>query len=108
MSKYFISILPLILLVLSGCVETVYKTEVRYVRPEIPESIISPCEQITFNGIQTNGDLLMSYISLNSAYSICSAKVNSIRQIIQSYSEIYGIEDYTSSNVNEQNIEEQK
>lgn len=90
MSKYFISILLLILLVLSGCAETVYKTEVKYVRPEIPASMISPCEAIPFDGIQTNGDLLMSYISLNSAYSICSAKINSIRQILQSYDDIYG------------------
>ena len=84
-----IAVLFSLLFLFTGCVKTVYKTEVKYVRPEVPDSMIAPCEEVTMDGVQTNGDLLMSYISLHSAYSICSAKVNSIRLILQSYDEIY-------------------
>ena len=69
--------------------KVVYKTEVQYVHPEIPESIISSCDPIPTGSIQTNGDLLMSYISLQSSYAVCSSKVNSIRMILQSYEGIY-------------------
>lgn len=72
-----------------GCTETIYKTEIKYIKPDIPEAIISPCETVSINGIKTNGDLLMSYISLQSAYLICSSKINSIRLILESYDGIY-------------------
>ncbi len=77
-----------------GCVETVYKTEIQYqyVRPEIPEAIISQCDPLPTTSIYTNGDLLMSYISLQSSYSICASKINSIRMILQTYDEIYSSE----------------
>ena len=69
--------------------KVVYKTEVQYVHPEIPESILEQCDAIPSGSIQTNGDLLMSYISLQSSYAICSSKVNSIRMSLESYEGIY-------------------
>lgn len=72
-----------------GCVKTVTETHVKYVKPEIPESVISPCDPAPTSQISTNGDLLMSYITLQSAYAICASKVSSIRMIIQSYDDIY-------------------
>lgn len=73
-----------------GCVKTITETKIVYVKPEIPESIISSCEPMPSNtSISTNGDLLMSYISLQSLYVICSSKVTSIASILDSYNEIY-------------------
>lgn len=90
MNRHITLAIIFILIVLSGCTETVYKTEIKYVRPEIPDAMISPCDPISIDGIHTNGDLLMSYISLQSAYLICSSKINSIRLILESYDGIYG------------------
>ena len=62
-----------------GCVKTVTETKIEYIKPEIPSSIISPCDPIPSNtSISTNGDLLMAYISLQSSYVICSSKVASL------------------------------
>lgn len=69
--------------------KTVTETQIKYVKPEIPESVLSSCEPLPATPINTNGDLLMAYISLQSAYTICSSKVSSIKMIIQSYDDIY-------------------
>ena len=82
--------LLLVCVIFTGCVKTVTETKIEYVRPEIPESIISQCDPINTNAsISTNGDLLMAYISLQSSYVICSSKVTSIANILNSYDSIY-------------------
>ena len=82
--------LLLICVIFTGCVKTVTETKIEYVKPEIPESIISQCDPINTNAsISTNGDLLMAYISLQSSYVICSSKVTSIANILNSYDSIY-------------------
>ena len=82
--------LLLICVIFTGCVKTVTETKIEYVKPEIPESIISQCDPINTNAsINTNGDLLMAYISLQSSYVICSSKVTSIANILRSYDSIY-------------------
>lgn len=85
-----IIVLLLICVIFTGCVKTVTETKIEYVKPEIPESIISQCDPINTNAsIVTNGDLLMAYISLQSSYIICSSKVTSIANILRSYDSIY-------------------
>lgn len=85
-----IIVLLLICIIFTGCVKTVTETKIEYVKPEIPESIISQCDPINTNtSISTNGDLLMAYISLQSSYVICSSKVTSIANILRSYDSIY-------------------
>ena len=85
-----IILLLLICVIFTGCVKTVTETKIEYVKPEIPESIISQCDPINTNAsISTNGDLLMAYISLQSSYVICSSKVTSIANILRSYDSIY-------------------
>ena len=85
-----IILLLLICVIFTGCVKTVTETKIEYVKPEIPESIISQCDPINTNAsISTNGDLLMAYISLQSSYVICSSKVTSIANILHSYDSIY-------------------
>ena len=92
MYKYIskIIVLLLICIIFTGCVKTVTETKIEYVKPEIPDSIISQCDPINTNvSISTNGDLLMAYISLQSSYVICSSKVTSIANILRSYDSIY-------------------
>ena len=92
MYKYISKIIFLLLIcvIFTGCVKTVTETKIEYVKPEIPDSIISPCDPINTNvSISTNGDLLMAYISLQSSYVICSSKVTSIANILRSYDSIY-------------------
>ena len=92
MYKYISKIIVLLLIcvIFTGCVKTVTETKIEYVKPEIPESIISQCDPINTNvSISTNGDLLMAYISLQSSYVICSSKVISIANILRSYDSIY-------------------
>ena len=85
-----IIVLLIICAIFTGCVKTVTETKIEYVKPEIPDSIISQCDPINANAsISTNGDLLMAYISLQSAYVICSSKVTSIANILRSYDSIY-------------------
>lgn len=85
-----IIVLLLICVIFTGCVKTVTETKIEYVKPEIPESIISQCDPINTNvSISTNGDLLMAYISLQSSYVICASKVTSIVNILNSYDSIY-------------------
>ena len=85
-----IIVLLLICVIFTGCVKTVTETKIEYVKPEIPESIISQCDPINTNvSISTNGDLLMAYISLQSSYVICASKVTSIANILRSYDSIY-------------------
>jgi len=86
--KKFLFLL-IICFTMTGCVKTVTETHVKYVKPEIPEAVISPCDPMPTSQISTNGDLLMSYITLQSAYAVCASKVSSIRMIIQSYDDIY-------------------
>lgn len=92
-------LLLLIVMLLSGCAKTVTETKVQYIRPEFPQSLLDPCDPVPVNSISTNGDLLMSYISLQTLYAICSLKVSSISGILQSYDSAYGldikIEDHT-------------
>lgn len=81
-----------ICIIFTGCVKTVTETKIEYIRPEIPDTVISPCDPIPVNtSISTNGDLLMAYISLQSSYVICYSKVTSIANILQSYDQIYSI-----------------
>lgn len=92
MYKYISKIIVLLFtcIIFTGCVKTVTETKIEYVKPEIPESIISQCDPINTNvSISTNGDLLMAYISLQSSYVICSSKVTSIANILRSYDSIY-------------------
>lgn len=84
--------LLLIAVLVSGCVKTVTETKVQYISPTIPDSLLEPCESVSINQISTNGDLLISYISLQTSYAMCSAKVNSIVNILNSYNEIYSID----------------
>lgn len=87
-----ICFLLLTAMLISGCVKTVTETKVQYVKPEIPQSLLDPCDQVSTEAIKTNGDLLMSYISLQTAYAICSAKVSSISNILNSYDAVYNID----------------
>lgn len=80
------------MMLISGCVKTVTETKIQYVHPEIPKSLLEPCSPIQVDSIKTNGELLMSYISLQTAYSICSTKVISISNILRSYNSIYNID----------------
>jgi hypothetical protein len=81
-----------IAMLISGCAKTVTETKIQYVSPEIPKSLLEPCDQIQQDSIKTNGDLLMSYISLQTSYAICSAKVNSISSILDSYNALYNLD----------------
>lgn len=80
------------MMLISGCVKTVTETKIQYVSPEIPKSLLEPCDLISQDSIKTNGDLLMSYISLQTSYAICSAKVNSISSILNSYNAVYNLD----------------
>lgn len=80
------------MMLISGCVKTVTETKIQYVSPEIPKSLLEPCDLISQDSIKTNGDLLMSYISLQTSYAICSAKVNSISNILNSYNAVYNLD----------------
>lgn len=82
---------------MTGCVKTKYETRVEYVHPEIPQSLLEPCDSMLFD-ISTNGELLMSFVSLQSAYMICSAKVTSISEILKGY-----MISYSSDEVNIKN-----
>lgn len=84
--------LLLITMLISGCVKTVTETKIQYVSPEIPQSLLEPCDLISQDSLKTNGDLLMSYISLQTSYAICSAKVSSISNILNSYNAVYNID----------------
>lgn len=78
------------MLLSQACAKTVVETKIQYVQPEIPQAVIAPCDPIPANtSITTNGELLMSYISLQTAYLTCSSKVLSISMILKSYADIY-------------------
>lgn len=78
------------MLLSQACAKTVIETKIQYVQPEIPQAVIAPCDPIPANtSITTNGELLMSYISLQTAYLTCSSKVLSISMILKSYADIY-------------------
>lgn len=74
-----------------GCVttKTVVETKIEYVSPDVPQSLLDPCEHIPSLTAQTNGELLMAYLSLQTSYVVCSSKVTSISMILQSYKDIY-------------------
>lgn len=73
---------------LLGCKTIETKTEISYIIPDIPKELIAPCDDVEYS-ITTNGELLMSYISLQTAYLTCSSKVLSISMILKSYADIY-------------------
>lgn len=77
---------------MTGCAKTITETKVEYIRPEIPDSVLSECESIPSSDIKTNGDLLLAYISLQSSYAVCASKVSSIKMILQSYESVYSSE----------------
>ena len=91
-------ILLLISFVITGCYKTVTETKVEYIRPEVPQAVISPCDPVPVNSFKTNGELLMAYISLQSSYVICASKVTSIANILESYNVIYTSELPTDEN----------
>lgn len=72
-----------------GCAKTITETKVEYVKPEIPESLLSECDPLPSDSIKTNGDLLLAYISLQSSYALCSSKISSIKMVLESYDNIY-------------------
>lgn len=74
--------------IMTGCVKTVTETQIKYIPIEIPSALVEPCEDIQFTAT-TNGELLMSYISLQTAYMICSSKVSSISNILEIYKSNY-------------------
>lgn len=76
------------ILLSQACAKTVVETQIQYVQPEIPAVLLSPCDEVNYS-ITTNGELLMSYISLQTAYLSCSSKVSSISMILKSYANIY-------------------
>lgn len=78
------------MLLSQACAKTVIETKISYIIPDIPQAVIAPCDPIPTNtSITTNGELLMSYISLQTAYLTCSSKVLSISMILKSYADIY-------------------
>ena len=73
---------------MTGCVKTIYKDRIEYVPIEVPQSMLEPCENIP-TSITTNGELLMAYISLQTAYLTCAAKVSSLNMLIKTYEDTY-------------------
>lgn len=71
-------------MLIQACATTEYETKIEYVHPSIPSALLEPCKDVkaSFN---TNGELLNSYVELQSAYRECSIKVSSISNILQSY-----------------------
>lgn len=76
-------------MMMTSCAKTITQTEIKYVKPDIPDSIISSCDDIPLVSFKTNGELLMAYIELQTAYTICASKVSSISMILKSYNEVY-------------------
>ena len=83
-------------LLISGCVKTVTETKIEYVSPDIPKALLDPCGDLPFNAT-TNGELLIAYISLQTAYLLCASKVSSIGLILKSYDDLYSITDHSTS-----------
>ena len=92
---------------LTACVTTkaVVETKIEYVKPEIPAALLDPCEQIPGLSAQTNGELLMAYLSLQTSYIVCSSKVSSISMILQSYENIYNSDNKSEDASNEDKTE---
>lgn len=76
--------------IMEACATTKYETKIEYVVPEIPQSMLSPCKEVQYS-FETNGELLMSYISLQSAYLECATKVVSIVSVIKSYKDVFNV-----------------
>lgn len=74
----------------SGCAKTQSELKIEYVMPEIPQTMLEPCQEVQ-SSFETNGELLMSFISLQTAYLECSSKVRSISSILQLYKNIYNV-----------------
>lgn len=55
-----------------------------YHLPEIPSSLLQ-CEDLESRDMTTNGGLLTSYIDLKTKYKVCSAKIKTISNILNSY-----------------------
>ena len=77
-------LLPLCLLLITGCTHTqiVYK----YRAPEIPSTLLV-CEPLDEPTVTTNGNLLMAYITVRSQYQVCASKVKAIVDIISTTNE---------------------
>lgn len=73
---------------LMGCATTKTVTEYKYIHPEIPTHLLEPCPDVPIS-ISTNGELLNTFITLQTEYLVCSSKISSIATILQSYVEIY-------------------
>lgn len=81
----FLIFLILILTTACATTKTVVETKIEYISPEIPETLLEPCERIPSIQAQTNGELLMAYITLQTMYTICSSKITSISLILENY-----------------------
>lgn len=82
--KYLFIIYALIIILASGCTHT--RTIYEYMAPEIPPNLLV-CEPLDEPTIITNGNLLMAYISLRSEYQVCTSKVKSISEILDTIQE---------------------
>lgn len=81
-------LLLLLTIAINGCAKTQSELRIEYVHPEIPSSILEPCKEVQMS-FETNGELLMSYISLQTAYLECASKVKSISGILNMYKDLY-------------------
>ena len=79
------------LVILTACAttKTVVETRIEYIHPDIPLILLQPCDDITKPAFSTNGELLIDYITLQSKYTVCAAKVSSISSILDSYNKMY-------------------
>ena len=73
---------------LTGCVTTKTVTEYKYIKPDIPQHLLEPCNSVPLT-ITTNGELVTAYITLQTEYLVCASKVSSIATILQSYDNNY-------------------
>ena len=73
---------------LPGCVTTKTIVEYRYVHPDIPQHLLEPCKDVPVS-ITTNGELVTTFITLQTEYLVCSSKVTSIATILKSYDDNY-------------------
>ena len=88
-----IFLICLIQVLLTACVttKTVVETKIEYISPDIPKALLDPCDIAPETSFSTNGELLMSYITLQSLYTICSSKVSSISLILETYNNTYNV-----------------
>lgn len=73
---------------LTGCVTTKTITEYKYIKPDIPQHLLEACPDVPVS-ISTNGELLNTFITLQTEYLVCSSKIASISEILKSYESAY-------------------